>query len=197
MIFVIQSNKMTSRLLVILGIFERIDYMFSYYLHKLRVLKLRKNIKLWGGDNIYIMPHFDIGGSENLSLYNHIHLGKNAFINATGGVDILSGTVVGPYVTIYSVNHIYDNAKKIPFDDEIDRRKVVIGENCWLGSHVFICPGVELGEGCVVAAGAVVTKSFPPLSVIGGNPARIIKIRDQKVYEKVKESAMYCTGLLK
>jgi acetyltransferase-like isoleucine patch superfamily enzyme len=53
----------------------------------------------------------------------------------------------------------------------------VIGPNCWIGSKVTILDGVTIGEGCVIAAGSVVTKSFPDYSVIGGVPARVLRSR--------------------
>ena len=54
-------------------------------------------------------------------------------------------------------------------------REVVIGDNCWLGGHSTICPGVKLGNNVIVAAGSVVTKSFGDNVIIGGNPAKIIR----------------------
>ena len=54
---------------------------------------------------------------------------------------------------------------------------VSIGDDCWLGRRVMVMPGVTIGDGCVIAAGAVVTKDIPPYSVAGGVPARVIKNR--------------------
>jgi acetyltransferase-like isoleucine patch superfamily enzyme len=54
---------------------------------------------------------------------------------------------------------------------------IVIGNDCWIGTRVIILPGVHLGNKCIVAAGAVVTRSFPDNSIIGGVPAKLIKTR--------------------
>ena len=56
----------------------------------------------------------------------------------------------------------------------------------WIGDHVLICPGVTIGEGSIVAMGSVVSKDVPPLSVVAGNPARVVKIRDRSRYQKLK-----------
>jgi acetyltransferase-like isoleucine patch superfamily enzyme len=71
--------------------------------------------------------------------------------------------------------HIIDvtDEDKLPEQDA----PVIIEDGCWLGANVTILKGVTLGRGCVVAAGAVVTNSFPPYSIIAGVPARLIKMR--------------------
>ena len=61
---------------------------------------------------------------------------------------------------------------QLPFKGDI-----VIGNDVWIGRESTVMPGVHLGDGCIVAAQSVVTKSFEPYSVIGGNPARLIKMR--------------------
>jgi len=61
----------------------------------------------------------------------------------------------------------------------VPKAPIVIGDRCWIGLRAIILKGVRLGDGCVVAAGSVVTKSFPPNSMVGGNPAQLIRIIDQ------------------
>ena len=65
-------------------------------------------------------------------------------------------------------------------------KPVNIGNNVWIGSRVTIIPGVSIGEGAVIGAGAVVAHDIPPLAVVGGNPAKVIKYRNREVYEKLK-----------
>lgn len=157
---------------------------WKFFIHKLQVKKLKNEVALWGGDHVLVLPGFRIGHRDGLILHDYVRIGEESFINAHGGVEFLSGTVTGPFLTIFSVNHIYEGANTIPYDDSLQLKKVTIGKNCWIGGRVFIVPGVTLGEGCIVAGGTVVTKSFPPLSVIGGNPARILKMRDEEKYKK-------------
>ena len=153
--------------------------------------KLKRLTCKYKGYNVKIRPGFKIGHSENLILHDNVVIGENSFINAHGGVEIGSGTITGPEIMIFSVNHIYDATDALPFSEELNLKKVSIGENCWIGARVFICPGVELGEGCVVAGGAVVTKSFPAGCVIGGNPANVIKKRNEEFYRAAKSSGRY------
>ncbi len=157
---------------------------WSYFIHKLKVNKLKKDVALWGGEHVLVLPGFRIGHRDGLILHDYVRIGEESFINAIGGVEFHSGTVTGPFLTIFSNNHIYERANAIPYDDDLVFKKVTIGKNCWIGGRVFIVPGVSLGEGCIVAGGSVVTKSFPPLSVIGGNPAHVIKTRDADDYKR-------------
>jgi len=162
-------------------------YWFRYLLKRLKFKYFGKNIKVRG--------NFRWGHVDNLEIHNNVVIGENSFINAHGGIVIKSGVITGPDIMIFSVNHLYETDKCLPFDEDLVYKKVVIGENCWIGGRVFILPGVELGEGCVVAGGSVVTKSFPPLSVIGGNPAKLIKYRDAEKYNAAKMKCKYVSDI--
>jgi acetyltransferase-like isoleucine patch superfamily enzyme len=97
-------------------------------------------------------------------------LSKGCYIQGKGTIYIGDYTQIGPQVVIVSANHDpYDSRKHFP-------EPVKIGKYCWLGAGCKIMPGVELGDWTIVAAGAVVTKSFPEgYCVIGGVPAKMIK----------------------
>lgn len=168
-----------------------LEGVYNYILRRWNQYRLSKIKALYIGHNVTVLNGFQFGHSEGLILHDNIVLGANVFINAHGGVEIKSGTITGPDVMIFSVNHIYDTMDVLPFAEELSLKPVVIEENCWIGARAFICPGVTIGEGCVVAAGSVVTRSFPPCSVIGGNPAKLIKTKNLAMYAMAKESNKY------
>lgn len=90
-----------------------------------------------------------------------------------GLVTIKDRTLIGPSCRIIAVTHSLNYLDRRN-SDEI-ARPVEIGEDCWLGIRVTILPGVTIGKGCVVAAGAVVTKDVAPFNLVGGVPARVIR----------------------
>jgi acetyltransferase-like isoleucine patch superfamily enzyme len=75
---------------------------------------------------------------------------------------------------------------RIVFDDEVEIAKdVIIGNYVWVGSRVTILPGTELGDGCIVQAGAVVSGKFPANAIVGGNPARTFAVRDADLVKRL------------
>lgn len=107
----------------------------------------------------------------------NIHLGKNVFINACcqfqdqGGIWIGNDCLIGHNVVLATLNHDMNPERRwicIP-------KPIILGNKVWVGSNAVILSGVTIGDNTVVAAGAVVTKSFPANVVVGGVPAKIIK----------------------
>lgn len=92
------------------------------------------------------------------------------YVTGTHGVEIGDGTVIGPNVGILSANHDLYQRNLATADGPVR-----IGQNCWIGMNAVILPGVVLGDNVTVAAGSVVTASFPSNVVIGGVPARVLK----------------------
>lgn len=103
-------------------------------------------------------------------------VGKNAVLQ--GKVTIGDDVMMGPECIIYTRNHRFSELDK-PMNRQgyTDIEEVIIGNNVWIGGRVIILPGVKVGEGAIIGAGAVVTKDVPPFAVVGGNPAKIIKYR--------------------
>jgi maltose O-acetyltransferase len=139
---------------------------------RLRILPIssRKGVKIW--------DHVQIDYPRMLSIGANVSINRGTIINAGGGVEIGSDTLIGPDVLIYSQNHSYEGVELVRMQGYVKKR-VIIGENVWIGARAIILPGVCLGDGAVVAAGAIVTKSVPANAVVAGQPATIIKnIRD-------------------
>jgi acetyltransferase-like isoleucine patch superfamily enzyme len=114
------------------------------------------------------------------------HLKSNTYIECSGGVHIGKYFHTGRGLTIFSSNHNYESLKSIPYDETSINKPVIINDFVWFGSNVTIVPGVEVGEGVVVGSGAVLTKNIPPYSVVGGNPAKILKMRNVEIFTKLK-----------
>lgn len=96
-----------------------------------------------------------------------------------GEVRIGNDVMMAPECVFYTVNHNNDRID-IPMNQQgnADAAAIAIGNDVWIGRRAMFMPGVSIGDHCIVAAGAVVTKSFPPFSVLGGVPAKCIKRRD-------------------
>ena len=107
----------------------------------------------------------------------NIKIGKNVFINACcrfqdqGGIEIGDGSLIGHNTTIATLNHDFNPAKR----QNLTPSPVKIGKNVWIGSDCTILPGVIIGDGAIIGAGSVVTKSVPANTIAVGNPARVIK----------------------
>lgn len=110
----------------------------------------------------------------------NIKVGQNVFINACcrfqdqGGIEIGDGSLIGHNTTIATLNHDFNPSKR----QNLTPSPVKIGKNVWIGSDCTILPGVEIGDGAIIGAGSVVTKSVPKNSIAVGNPARVIKTID-------------------
>lgn len=112
----------------------------------------------------------EAGGRGEISIGNFFHSGSGCLI--------------------ISENHNYEG-ETIPYDKTIDKKKITIGECVWFGDRVIVVGNVNIGEGAIVAAGAVVCKDVPPLAVVGGNPAKVIKYRNKEHYNKLKEERKF------
>ena len=110
---------------------------------------------------------------------NHIKVGKNFFANYNCTfLDVATITfgdncLLGPNVAIYTAGHpVHPHSRNSRYEYGI---AVTIGNDVWLGGNTVVCPGVTIGDGCVIGAGSVVTKDIPPYSIAAGNPCRVIR----------------------
>jgi len=116
---------------------------------------------------------------KGIKLGNAVGIGEFAYLGGAGGLEIGDECIIGQYFSCHPENHNYEDSQRAIRWQGVTRRGIRIGRDCWIGSKVTILDGVTLGEGCVVAAGAVVTRSFPKYAVIGGVPAKLIKQRHE------------------
>lgn len=114
---------------------------------------------------------------ESLEIGSNVGIAAHAFLGVRGRVVIGRNTILGPYVSLHSENHVFSDPGTPIRLQGAKRRGISIGEDCWIGAKATVLDGVSVGDGCVVAAGAVVTRDIPPFSVTGGVPARILKKR--------------------
>lgn len=140
---------------------------------------------IWGGVNL--LAPYSISKLDNLKCCPPVYIGPESWMELRGKVYIGSGTIIGPRLKIHTSNHNY-NGTMLPYDDQYLIKDIKIGENVWIGSDVTILPGVEIGEGVVIGAGTVVTKSIPSLAIVGGNPVKVIKYRDESHYNNLKRN---------
>lgn len=125
---------------------------------------------------------------SNVNLESHarftpaLRIGDNSGVGLrcelNGPVTIGNDVMMGPETIIYTQNHKFsDTERPMRLQGFESTEDVVIEDDVWIGRRVMIMPGVRIGKGSVIAAGAVVTKDVPPYSVAGGVPAKILKSR--------------------
>ena len=116
-------------------------------------------------------------------------IGEYNVIRGQGGVTIGDRVYTSPHVQIVAVNHVFDDPQR-PFTEQgITAQGIVIEDDVWIGSGAVITDGVRVGQGAVVAAGAVVTSDVAPHTVVGGVPAKLIKMIDGR--RTISEKEVY------
>ena len=139
-------------------------------------IELGNNIRIGAFSQIIAATSFNNIG-EFIRIGNNVGIGEFAYLGGGGGLEIGDDCIIGQYFSCHPENHHFENPEKLIRLQGVSRKGIKIGRNCWIGSKVTILDGVSIGNDCVIAAGAVVTKSIPSNSVIGGVPAKIIKQR--------------------
>ena len=148
----------------------KLYYNFRYWLCK----KLIKEC----GENVIIKNKCYIGDGSKLKVGSNTQLGQNARLG--GPISLGANVMMGPDVVIMGVTHDISDLSKPMIDPSNPslENPVCISDNVWIGTRVIIMPGVKIGSNSIIGAGAVVTKSFGPNSIIGGVPAKFIKNRE-------------------
>jgi acetyltransferase-like isoleucine patch superfamily enzyme len=171
--------KMAERLKLAIRVWLRI---VSYApLQSLRLLGLAKaGAKI--GKDVVLMPGVEVFSPWRLVVGSHTNIGRYAHLDARGDLTIGNNVNISDEVAVWTAEHDIQ-AEDFP----ISRGTVVVGDRVWLCFRSIVLPGVRLGEGCVVASGAVVTKDVPPFTVVGGVPAKVIGQRNSHLTYELGE----------
>ena len=156
------------------------------FFERLRNRKKRKLLKMLVkecGKNVYISPDLKLLGRD-VTIGNNVYINVgNVFMCTNAPITIGDNVLIAPGVTMITGEHRIDVIGKYMFEigedeklPENDLPIVVKGDN-WIGANATILKGVTIGEGAVVAAGALVTKDVPPYAIVGGVPAKVLKYR--------------------
>jgi len=133
-------------------------------------VKMSKNVKLYAG--------FSVRNPKGLIIEDGVNIGPKVLLDGRRGITIRKNAVIAYDAIIWSLNHDYNDVhfcgKGAP---------VEIGAYAWICSRSIILPGIVIGEGAIVASGAVVTKDVQPYTIVGGIPARVIGHRDKNLWE--------------
>lgn len=125
----------------------------------------------------------DVDVGRKVKLSAKLHLGDRSSIGdfsyLQGDITIGSDVMMAPRCALIADDHRFDDLSRPMNTQGTNFQKIVVGNDVWIGYGVTILPGVTVGDGAICAAGAVVTKDVQPYTIVGGNPARMIKMRGE------------------
>lgn len=130
------------------------------------------------GENVSVHPDVYLFKTQNLSIGDNVSIHPMCYIDAAGGIEIGSDVSIAHDVSIISFNHRFDDLTVPIKDQELEKKRIVISDNVWIGAKSAILAGVQVHSGSVIGAGSVVTRMVPENAIAAGVPARVIKRRD-------------------
>ena len=154
---------------------------------------LRRLFNFWKLKKKYRKVRFMTGSyfefPENIIFKGYAYVGPYAYWSAKGKIVVGNNVIFGPKTILWTYSHNYLSNSFIPYGphEEDIIKDIIIEDNVWIGLGVIILPGVKIGEGSVIGMGSVVTKDVEPLSIVGGNPAKIIGKRNKDTYNLLKQ----------
>lgn len=113
---------------------------------------------------------------KGLKIGENSAVGRFSEFGASGGIEIGDNVIMGSYISFHSENHNYEDTSRLIREQGVTSKGIKIGNNIWVGAKVTFLDGSQVGNNSVVAAGAVVKGIFPDNVIIGGVPAKILKV---------------------
>jgi maltose O-acetyltransferase len=129
------------------------------------------------GRDINVERNAYFGSGRNVVIGHRSGLGLSAWLSTRGGLTIGNDVMIGPEVMIFTTNHRTDRLDLPMREQGATDEPVVIGDDVWIGARAILLPGIRIGSGAIIAAGSVVTRDVPAGAIVGGNPARLIRLR--------------------
>ena len=123
-------------------------------------------------DSFVLMPPFYTTGGVDIRVGRNVFINQNCTFYDLGGLDIADDVMIGPNVSIITSAHPIEPSQRRA---SVIAKPVAIERNVWIAAGATIIGGVTIGENAVVAAGSVVTKDVAPNTLVGGNPARVLR----------------------
>ncbi|KVD34955.1 transferase [Burkholderia sp. MSMB1459WGS] len=123
-------------------------------------------------DDFVLIPPFHATGGAGMKLGRNVFVNQNCTFYDLGGLEIGDDVMIGPNVSLITSGHPVEPSRR---RDCVVAKPIVIGRNVWIGAGATVIGGVTIGENAVVAAAAVVTRDVPPNTLVGGNPAKVIR----------------------
>lgn len=169
------------------GLISRVRFAF----YRLLGMKMGRQNRMEGGGRVRRCSQIEMGSSNaftqgawlwpedtdfdgiRIRIGNGNYFNRNVMLDACGLIEIGDDNMFGPDVYLADSNHTFGSGIS-PKEAPMQLGHIKIGNRCWIGAKAVILKDVELGDGCVVAAGAVVTRSVPPAATVAGVPARIM-----------------------
>ena len=127
------------------------------------------------GDGSWIAGHAILRGDIEMGQHSTI----NAYAHLAGKVRIGNGVRIATYVSIIGFNHGFEDITQPIYKQPHQTLGIVIADDVWVGANAVIVDGVTIGTGAVIAAGAVVTRDVPPMAIVGGVPAKVLRLRGE------------------
>lgn len=139
------------------------------------------------GKDSRVLTHVMIYYPENLTIGRNSAITAYCQLNAGGGLVIGNDVLIGPGTYIWSQNHRFQDAGNLIREQGSERVAVTIEDDVWIAARCVILPGVRIATGTVVAAGAVVTRSTEPYTIVAGVPAKMIGLRESSMVTRTEE----------
>lgn len=137
------------------------------------------SISLSGGvaldDGVTLIVSKSVSKPE-IKIEKNVYINRHTLIDASESVVICAETMIGPHCYITDHDHAHE-VGQAPGAGELRSAPTKIGKRVWLGAHVTVLKGVEIGDDCIIGAGSVVTRSVPPRSIAVGIPAKVMRQR--------------------